>query len=193
MSLESVKGSTFWTSDVATERRRSRRPDSARTYWALTSPATSSRLAMPGARSLEIANCRFQEGDATDRHELEDDQFDLVVSIFGARFAPRLFDVANEVARVTRPGGRIVMGNWIPNHPSLVAQLLKVSGSYSPPPPERFVSPMMRGVEKNVLERFAAQTYPRTRSPSRRPPTPSTSQALRRSFSRSSERITGLR
>ena len=77
--------------------------------------------------SLGIANCRFQEGDATDLYELEDHQFDLVVSIFGAMFAPRPFDVAKELVRVTRPGGRIVMGNWIPGDPTLVAQLLRIS------------------------------------------------------------------
>ena len=61
--------------------------------------------------------------------------FDLVVSIFGAMFAPKPFDVAKEMVRVTRPGGRIVMGNWIPNDPTLVAQILKISAAYSPPPP----------------------------------------------------------
>ena len=112
------------------------------------------------AQSLGLTNCRFQEGDASDLSELEDDSFDLVVSIFGAMFAPRPFDVAKEVVRVTRPGGRIVMGNWIPNDPTLVAQILKISSSYSPPPPEGFVSPMMWGVEDNVLERFAAAGVP---------------------------------
>jgi len=107
------------------------------------------------AQSLGLTNCRFQEGDATDLHELEDDRFDLVVSIFGAMFAPKPFDVAKEVVRVTRPGGRIVMGNWIPNDPTLVAQILKISSSYSPPPPEGFISPMTWGVEENVIERFA--------------------------------------
>jgi SAM-dependent methyltransferase len=106
------------------------------------------------ARSLGLTNCRFQEGDASDLSELEDDSFDLVVSIFGAMFAPRPFDVAKELVRVTRPGGRIVMGNWIPNDPTLVAQILKISSSYSPPPPEGFVSPMTWGVEDNVIERF---------------------------------------
>ena len=107
------------------------------------------------ARSLGMTNCRFEEGDASDLSELEDESFDLVVSIFGAMFAPRPFDVAKEVVRVTRPGGRIVMGNWIPNDPTLVAQVLKISSSYSPPPPEGFVSPMTWGVEDNVVERFA--------------------------------------
>jgi SAM-dependent methyltransferase len=112
------------------------------------------------AQSLGLANCRFQEGDATDLHELEDDRFDLVVSIFGAMFAPRPFDVAKEMVRVTRPGGRIVMGNWIPNDPTLVAQILKISSSHTPPPPEGFVSPMTWGVEENVIERFAAAGVP---------------------------------
>src|SRR6201995_420928 len=87
------------------------------------------------AESHGLANCRFQEGDATDLHELEDDQFDLVLSMFGAMFAPRPFDVAQEIVRVTRPGGRIVMGNWIATDPTFVAQLLRISASYSPPPP----------------------------------------------------------
>lgn len=112
------------------------------------------------AQSLGLSNCRFQEGDASDLNELEDDSFDLVVSIFGAMFAPRPFDVAKEMVRVTRPGGRIVMGNWIPNDPTLVAQILKISSSYSPPPPEGFVSPMTWGVEDNVIERFAAAGVP---------------------------------
>jgi SAM-dependent methyltransferase len=112
------------------------------------------------AQSLGLANCRFQEGDASNLSDLEDDSFDLVISIFGAMFAPRPFDVAKEVVRVTRPGGRIVMGNWIPNDPTLVAQILKISSSYSPPPPEGFVSPMTWGVEDNVIERFAAAGVP---------------------------------
>jgi SAM-dependent methyltransferase len=112
------------------------------------------------AQSLGLTNCKFQEGDATDLHELADDSFDLVVSIFGAMFAPKPFDVAKEVVRVTRPGGRIIMGNWIPNDPTLVAQILKISSSYSPPPPEGFVSPMTWGVEDNVIERFAGAGVP---------------------------------
>ena len=87
---------------------------------------------------------------------MPDQAFDLVVSIFGAMFAPKPFDVAKEMVRVTRPGGRIVMGNWIPNDPTLVAQILKISSSYTPPPPEGFVSPMTWGVESNVTERFGA-------------------------------------
>src|SRR5213594_3115008 len=66
------------------------------------------------AREFGLDNLTFQEGDASDLKDLGDEQFDLVVSIFGAMFAPRPFDVAKELVRVTRPGGRIVMGNWIP-------------------------------------------------------------------------------
>ena len=106
------------------------------------------------AKEFGLANCKFQEGDASNLNELRDRTFDLVVSIFGAMFAPRPSDVAKEMVRVTKPGGRIVMGNWIPNDPTLVAQILKISSSYSPPPPEGFVSPMTWGVEKNVIERF---------------------------------------
>jgi len=108
------------------------------------------------AQAEGLANCRFQEGDASNLEDLGDDSFDLLVSIFGAMFAPRPFDVAREMVRVTRPGGRIIMGNWIPNDPTLVAQILKISSAYSPPPPEGFVSPMTWGVESEVIERFTA-------------------------------------
>jgi SAM-dependent methyltransferase len=107
------------------------------------------------AKELDLKNLKFQEGDATDLNELDDESFDLVVSIFGAMFAPKPSDVAKEMVRVTRPGGRIVMGNWIPNDPTLVAQILKISASYSPPPPEGFISPMTWGVEEIVIERFS--------------------------------------
>jgi SAM-dependent methyltransferase len=108
------------------------------------------------AKEHELTNIRFQEGDASDLADLSDNSFDLVVSIFGAMFAPKPFDVAKEMVRVTRPGGRIVMGNWIPNDPTLVAQILKISAAFSPPPPEGFVSPMTWGVEANVIERFTS-------------------------------------
>ncbi len=113
------------------------------------------------ARHLGLANCRFQEGDASDLRELEDGRFDLVLSVFGAMFAPKPFEVAKEAVRVTRPGGRIVMGNWIPGDPTLVAQILRISSSYSPPPPEGFVSPMTWGTEDNVIERFTSAGVPR--------------------------------
>jgi len=112
------------------------------------------------ARELGLVNCRFMEGDATDLRPLADKTFDLVVSIFGAMFAPKPLDVAKEMVRVTKAGGRIVMGNWIPGDPTLVAQILKISSAYTPPPPEGFISPMTWGVEKNVMERFGAAGVP---------------------------------
>ena len=103
-----------------------------------------------------------------------------MVSIFGAMFAPKPFDVAKEMVRVTRPGGRIVMGNWIPGDPTLVAQILKISSAYSPPPPEGFVSPMTWGIESSVVGRFGAAgiaaekiSFSGTPTPSRHPGTPS--------------------
>jgi SAM-dependent methyltransferase len=115
------------------------------------------------AGSLGLTNCRFEEGDASDLRSLRDASFDLTLSIFGAMFAPRPSDVAKEMVRVTRPGGRIVMGNWIPKDPTLVAQILRISASYSPPPPEGFVSPMTWGLEDEVIERFGAAGVPSER------------------------------
>jgi ubiquinone/menaquinone biosynthesis C-methylase UbiE len=113
------------------------------------------------AKAEGLSNCRFQEGDATNLTGLADGTFDFVVSIFGAMFAPKPLDVAKEMVRVTKPGGWIVMGNWIPGDPTLVAQILKISSSYSPPPPEGFVSPMTWGIEANVIERFGAAGIPK--------------------------------
>lgn len=106
------------------------------------------------AKAHGLTNISFQEGDATNLESLHDQSFDLVVSVFGAMFAPKPFDVAQQMVRVTRKGGRIIMGNWIPGDPTLVAQILKISSAYTPAPPEGFVSPMLWGVEDNVIERF---------------------------------------
>ena len=113
------------------------------------------------AKAEGLSNCTFEEGDATDLHELKDQSFDLVTTIFGAMFAPKPFDVAKEMVRVTRPGGRIVMGNWIPGDPTLVAQILKISSAYTPPPPEGFISPMLWGMESHVTERFTNAGIPK--------------------------------
>lgn len=106
------------------------------------------------AAAAGLANLRFEQGDASALAGLADDSFDLVLTMFGAMFAPRPHDVAKEMVRVTRPGGRVVMGNWIPGDPTLVAQILKISAAYTPPPPEGFVSPVAWGVEAKVRERF---------------------------------------
>jgi SAM-dependent methyltransferase len=92
-----------------------------------------------------------------------DHSFDLILSVFGAMFAPKPFDVAREMVRVTKPGGRIVMGNWIPNDPTFVPQVLKISSAFTPPPPEGFISPMTWGVESHILERFGQAGVPAER------------------------------
>jgi SAM-dependent methyltransferase len=112
------------------------------------------------ARDAGLSNLTFREGDASDLHDLDDDSFDVVISVFGAMFASKPFDVAKEMVRVTQPGGRIVMGNWIPGDPTLVAQILRISSAYSPPPPDGFVSPMTWGMEAHVTERFAGAGVP---------------------------------
>lgn len=114
------------------------------------------------AAEAGLARLRFQEGDACNLQGISDHSFDLTLTVFGAMFAPRPFDVAREMVRVTKPGGRIVMGNWIPNDPtSFVSQLLKISSSFTPPPPEGFVSPMTWGVESHIVERFGQAGVPK--------------------------------
>lgn len=53
------------------------------------------------------------------------------------------------------------MGNWIPNDPTFVAQLLRISTKYAPPPPEGFISPMTWGIESEVMERFTQAGIPK--------------------------------
>ncbi len=122
-----------------------------------TTALPEARLACKGGgpHELQVSGRRCVQFARAER------SFDLVVSIFGAMFAPKPFDVAKEMVRVTRPGGRIIMGNWIPDDPTLVAQILRISSSYSPPPPEGFISPMTWGIENNVIERFAGAGVPK--------------------------------
>jgi SAM-dependent methyltransferase len=115
------------------------------------------------ASEADLPNCKFQQGDASNLHALKDKAFDLVVSMFGAMFAPKPFETAKEMVRVSRSGGRIVMGNWIPNDPTLVARILKISSAYAPPPPEGFISPMTWGIESHVIERFSGAGIPSKR------------------------------
>jgi len=117
--------------------------------------AGNKRAAEQGLRRL-----KFQEGDACNLEGIDDHTFDLTVSVFGVMFASKPYDVAREMVRVTKPGGRIVMGNWIPNDPSFVSQLLKISSLFTPPPPEGFISPMLWGVESHVIERFGQAGVP---------------------------------
>jgi ubiquinone/menaquinone biosynthesis C-methylase UbiE len=117
--------------------------------------AGNKRAAAAGLRKL-----KFQEGDASNLADIGDHSFDLTLSVFGAMFAPRPFDVTKEMVRVTKPGGRIILGNWIPNDPTFVSQLLKISSAFTPPPPEGFISPMTWGVESNIIERFGQAGVP---------------------------------
>ena len=170
-------------------------------------PAGEARSRCPGRRYREQSGGgREPARQGRGPHELQvstrgrvqsartDNQtFDLVVSVFGAMFAPKPFDVAKEMVRVTRPGGRVVMGNWIPNDPTLVAQILKISSSYSPPPPEGFISPMTWGIENNVIERFAGAGSRQRESRSSKTRLPSTSAARRRSSSPASGSTTARR
>jgi SAM-dependent methyltransferase len=114
------------------------------------------------AQTLGLSCLRFQEGDACHLQGVADHSFDLTLTVFGAMFAPKPMDVAREMVRVTKPGGRIVMGNWIPNDPtSFVSQVLKISAAFTPPPPEGFISPMLWGVESHLVARFVAAGVPK--------------------------------
>jgi ubiquinone/menaquinone biosynthesis C-methylase UbiE len=115
------------------------------------------------AAEAGLSRLKFQQGDACNLEGIRDHSFDLTLSMFGAMFAPKPFDVAREMVRVTKPGGRIVMGNWIPGDPTFVSQLLKVSSSYMPPPPDGFVSPMTWGVDAHIIERFGQAGVPQER------------------------------
>ena len=112
------------------------------------------------AAEAGLTRLKFQEGDARNLAGVGDHSFDLTLSVFGAMFASDPFDVAREMVRVTKPGGRIVMGNWIANDPTFVSQLLKISSSFTPPPPEGFVSPMTWGVDTHIVERFSKAGVP---------------------------------
>lgn len=116
------------------------------------------------AAQAGLDRLKFHEGDACKLEGVGDHSFDLTLSMFGAMFAPKPFDVAKEMVRVTKPGGRIVMGNWIRDDPTFVSQLLKVSASFTPAAPEDFVSPMTWGVETHVLERFDEAGVPQEKT-----------------------------
>ena len=133
----------------------------------------SGNLAIPAARAgaivtgvdiatnlLEQARARataeglaisFDEGDA-ESLPYGDASFDVVVSMFGAMFAPQPELVAAELLRVCKPGGRIAMANWTPE--GFIGQMFKATGKHVPPPPN-MPSPIKWGDEKTVRERLA--------------------------------------
>src|SRR6266487_2610450 len=59
------------------------------------------------AAEAGLNRLKFLEGDARNLQGIDDHSFDLTLSVFGAMFAPKPFDVAKEMVRVTKPGGRI--------------------------------------------------------------------------------------
>src|SRR5262249_40327720 len=113
------------------------------------------------AAEAGLNHLKFHEGDACNLEGVDDNSFELTLSVFGAMFAPKPYDVAKEMVRVTKPGGQIVMGNWIPGDPTFVSQLLRIGSAFTPPPPERFVSPMTWGVESHIIERFGQAGVPK--------------------------------
>ena len=113
--------------------------------------ATNSIEQARARAQAEGLDARFDEGDA-EMLPYEDASFDLVVSLFGAMFAPRPERVAAELVRVCRPGGRIVMGNWTPG--GFIGQMFKTIGRHVPPPP-LMPSPLLWGDEATVRERLS--------------------------------------
>ena len=101
------------------------------------------------AENLKI---EFVEGDA-EKLPYPAGQFDVVLSMFGAMFAPRPEVVASELKRVCRPGGLIAMGNWTPE--GFVGQMFQITARHAPPPPG-MQPPSLWGVEKVVAERLAS-------------------------------------
>ena len=99
----------------------------------------------------EGVRARFEEGDA-EQLAFADGAFDLVVSVFGAMFAPRPERVAAELTRVCRSGGRIAMGNWTPD--SFAGQSYRMTAKYLPPPPG-LAPPVLWGDEATVRQRLS--------------------------------------
>ncbi len=102
--------------------------------------------------ATEVLTARFDEGDA-EQLPYADASFDVVVSMFGAMFAPRPQLVAAELVRVCRPGGRIAMANWTPG--GFAGQMFKAVGKHVPPPPG-VPSPLEWGDDAIVRQRLRA-------------------------------------
>lgn len=98
----------------------------------------------------EGVRAQFDEGDAEEL-PYKEGSFDLVLSMFGAMFGPRPERVAAELIRVCRPGGRIVMANWVPT--GFIGQIFKTTGAHVPPP-AGMPSPLAWGDEATVKSRL---------------------------------------
>lgn len=106
--------------------------------------------AKAAAEGLELG---WVEGDAEEL-PFADDSFDRVLSTVGHMFAPRHQRVADEMARVCRPGGAIVTATWTPE--GTVGAVFAASASYLPPPPDYASPPILWGREEHVREMFAS-------------------------------------
>ncbi|HEY0551414.1 MAG TPA: class I SAM-dependent methyltransferase [Verrucomicrobiae bacterium] len=99
----------------------------------------------------ENLRIEYTEGDV-EALPFADEQFDLVVSMFGVMFAPRPALVVDELRRVTKPGGRIALANWTPE--GFIGKMFNVFKAHLPPPPVGVPSPMAWGNEPTVQERL---------------------------------------
>lgn len=102
------------------------------------------------AQADGVAHAQFDEGDA-ETLPYENASFDLVLSMFGAMFCPRPERTAAELVRVCRPGGRIVMANWVAG--GFIGQMFKVTAAHVPPP-AGLPPPLLWGDEGRVKDRF---------------------------------------
>jgi ubiquinone/menaquinone biosynthesis C-methylase UbiE len=103
--------------------------------------------------ALEQLDSEFREGDA-EALPYADGEFDAVVTMFGAMFAPRPQVVAAELRRVTKPGGFVAMANWTPE--GFIGSMFEIFKKHLPPPPAGVPSTMLWGHEATVRERLAA-------------------------------------
>lgn len=111
--------------------------------------------------TAERLDIEFSEGDA-EVLPCADGEFDAVVTMFGAMFAPRPEAVAAELFRVTKPGGFIAMANWTPE--GFIGKMFEVFKKHLPPPPNGIPSIMLWGHEPTVrgrLENFADVKFAR--------------------------------
>ena len=138
----------------------------ARRAWGNTTGADFVPALLERAReraAAERLEIEFVEGDAEDL-PFEDESFDVVMSIFGAMFAPDQPQTASELLRVCKPGGRIGMANWVPD--GFIGQMFMTTAKHAPPPPG-VDSPILWGTEERLGELFgegisALQTRRRT-------------------------------
>jgi ubiquinone/menaquinone biosynthesis C-methylase UbiE len=103
---------------------------------------------------------KFEVGDA-EALPYQDNTFDIVMTMFGAMFAPRPEVVADELVRVCKPGGTIAMANWTPE--GLPGQMFKLATKYIPPPD--LPPPVLWGVPGKVSERFGDKVTDLTMTP----------------------------